>query len=77
LPLLSLDQTECLIKLYCKQKTLFIRGEKSDYILDSEVENLGKYFTDFQLMSISNAGHWVQAENPVEFQEKTLFFLKS
>jgi len=28
-------------------------------------------------MTIANAGHWVQAENPVEFQEKTLFFLKS
>ena len=63
--------------LIYKQKTLFIRGEKSDYIIDSEVENLDKHFTDFQLMTIANAGHWVQAENPVEFQEKTLFFLKS
>jgi pimeloyl-ACP methyl ester carboxylesterase len=45
--------------------------------MDSEVQNLDKHFTDFQLMSIPNAGHWVQAENPVEFQEKTLFFLKS
>ena len=63
--------------LIYKQKTLFIRGEKSDYIMDSEVQNLDKHFTDFQLMTIANAGHWVQAENPVEFQEKTLFFLKS
>ena len=63
--------------LIYNQKTLFVRGEKSDYIIDSEVQNLDKHFTDFQLTSISNAGHWVQAENPVEFQAKTLFFLKS
>jgi esterase len=54
--------------------TLFIRGTLSNYILDEDISELEDQFTDFQLISIENAGHWVHAEAPIEFIEKVLEF---
>ena len=48
-------------------KTLFIRGQKSSYILESDVAELKKTFSNFSLIEIPNAGHWVHAENPSNF----------
>jgi pimeloyl-ACP methyl ester carboxylesterase len=54
--------------------TLFIRGMLSNYILDEDISQLEDQFTDFQIVSIENAGHWVHAEAPFEFIEKVLEF---
>ncbi len=56
--------------------TLFIKGEKSGYINDSDQEQIKKQFTNVQLVVIQNAGHWVHAENPKAFLEQTLQFLQ-
>lgn len=56
--------------------TLFIDGEKSDYILDSDSELIDAHFPDNEIIEISNAGHWVHAENPDMFWEKVMQFLQ-
>ena len=48
-------------------KTLFIKGQKSSYILDSDIVELKKTFSNFGIIEIPNAGHWVHAENPSHF----------
>ncbi len=44
--------------------TLFIRGEKSNYILDEDQPLLANEFPGSQLKTIPGAGHWVHAEAP-------------
>ena len=56
--------------------TLFLRGDKSKYIKDEDLDLISKHFPDYTLKTISNSGHWVHAENPKEFLEYTLEFLK-
>ena len=56
--------------------TLFIRGGKSDYILNEDFENLKKHFPDSSIETIPNAGHWLHAENPKMFYEMASSFLK-
>jgi len=50
-------------------KTLFIRGEKSDYILDEDFDDIKKQFPKSEIKTISEAGHWIHAEAPDRFQE--------
>jgi esterase len=44
--------------------TQFIRGDRSDYILDEDVDHIQKQFPNSQLVTIQGAGHWVHAEQP-------------
>lgn len=46
--------------------TLFIRGAKSAYIKDGDMDVIRRYFPSATLETI-DTGHWVQAENPNEF----------
>mgnify|MGYP005811983295 CR=1 FL=1 len=46
--------------------TLFVRGAKSGYIKDGDMDVIRKYFPSAMLKTI-DTGHWVQAENPNEF----------
>jgi pimeloyl-ACP methyl ester carboxylesterase len=55
---------------------LFLKGEKSDYILPSDEENIFTLFPNAKIVSIKDAGHWVHAENPVDFISETSIFLK-
>jgi len=57
--------------------TLFMRGDKSDYILDEDWEDILKIFPNAKLDTIANAGHWVQAEQPKTFVGDLLAFLKA
>jgi esterase len=59
-----------------EKETVFLRGDKSDYILDSDFETILHHFPKAEIETISNAGHWLHAENPVAFFEKTVQFLK-
>ena len=56
--------------------TLFLKGAKSDYILPSDEENLFTLFPKAKILSIKDAGHWVHAENSVDFITETSIFLK-
>ena len=56
--------------------TLFLKGAKSDYILPSDEENIFTLFPNAKIVSIKKAGHWVHAENPVDFISETSTFLK-
>ena len=58
-------------------ETLFISGEKSNYILPQDELLIRQQFPNFQLVTIPNAGHWVQAENPVDFNTIVKNFLVS
>ena len=56
-------------------ETLFLRGNKSNYILDEDEKGLYNAFAKAQLTTISNAGHWLHAENPKDFYEEVINFL--
>lgn len=58
------------------REALFIRGLRSDYILDEDREIIFRYFPNARLVDM-HTGHWVQAEKPAEFVEVVLNFLKS
>ena len=55
--------------------TLFLKGKKSDYITDEDSSLLKQHFPYTTLETIQNAGHWLHAENPVQFYEITRRFL--
>ena len=56
-------------------ETLFLKGENSDYILKSDELLLKNHFPKAQIKAISNAGHWLHAENPKEFYDVVMNFL--
>jgi esterase len=53
----------------------FIRGEKSNYILDEDWEEILKIFPNATLETIASAGHWIHAEQPKAFVTYLLSFL--
>ena len=60
----------------CKTSTLFIRGEKSDYIKDEDWKDIQKMFPTSILKTIPNAGHWIHAEQPDLFYNTVMDFLE-
>ena len=58
-----------------KGPTLFIRGNKSSYIIDDDLKQIESLFPNCELATIEEAGHWLHAEKPQEFLNKTLDFL--
>jgi esterase len=59
-----------------EKPTLFIRGGNSNYIKDEDMDLIRKHFPNAVLETVPDAGHWLHAENPRVFFEKTLAFLK-
>ncbi len=55
--------------------TFFIKGNKSDYILQTDIPEIKKHFPLASIETIENAGHWLHAENPQQFFEKTIDFI--
>ncbi|MCG2610793.1 alpha/beta fold hydrolase [Flavobacterium sp. SM15] len=58
-----------------EKPTLFLRGDKSDYILDSDFETIVHHFPGADIQTIKNSGHWLHAENPIDFMQACLAFL--
>lgn len=56
--------------------TLFIRGELSNYILDSDFGIIEKLYPNSKIKTINGAGHWVHAEKPGEFYQMVLHYVK-
>lgn len=55
--------------------SLFVRGENSGYI--EQIDELGifRQFPKAKIATVSNAGHWLHAENPSEFYQIVINFL--
>lgn len=56
---------------------LFLKGENSMYILKEDEALIEAHFPNSEIVTISNAGHWLHAENPTEFLEASQKFLTS
>lgn len=56
--------------------TLFIRGEHSDFLTESDFPSIQKLFPQARLETVPHAGHWVHADNPVVFLQKVRDFLR-
>lgn len=56
-------------------EVLFIRGGKSDYLVESDMPRIRALFPFADMTTIENAGHWLHAEQPDEFARITLNFL--
>lgn len=56
--------------------TLFIRGGASDYVDPVRHDEIIRtLFPNYKMESVNNAGHWVHAEQPVQFLESVQQFL--
>jgi pimeloyl-ACP methyl ester carboxylesterase len=42
--------------------TLFVRGDRSDYIRPEDEPLIGRIFPQAQIVTVANAGHWVHAD---------------
>ena len=56
--------------------TLFVRGEKSNYITESDFEPILEIFPNAEIKTM-NTGHWLHAEKPTEFLQIVSSFLLS
>ena len=56
--------------------TLFIRGGKSNYITDDDMEKIRQQVPQAAFVTIEKAGHWIHAEAPREFYEAVMNFLR-
>lgn len=50
-----------------EKSTLFLRGDKSEYVMSSDENLIKAHFPLAEIETISNAGHWLHAENPEDF----------
>lgn len=56
--------------------TLFIRGSKSSYILDDDINDISNHFEEVIFETITDASHWVHAEAPNELLSSVRSFLE-
>ncbi|MCS7085763.1 MAG: alpha/beta hydrolase, partial [Bacteroidia bacterium] len=54
---------------------LWVRGEKSAYIQDSDVAHIRQWFPNAEFAVAPGAGHWIHAEKPETYLEITRNFL--
>lgn len=57
-------------------EVLFLRGQKSDYILDDDFGLIKAHFENANIKTVANAGHWLHAENPIDFYNELIEFIK-
>jgi pimeloyl-ACP methyl ester carboxylesterase len=55
--------------------SLFLRGGKSDYVQDTDLELIRQFFPEAELRTIPEAGHWVHADEPEAFLGCVMSFL--
>lgn len=60
-----------------EKDTLFLRGDRSEYIAPQDEGLIHAHFPKAQIKTISNAGHWLHAENPTDFFAEIKEFLIS
>ena len=54
---------------------LFVRGEKSDYIPDEDIDTINTLFPQARIVTVAGAGHWLHAEKQEEFSKLVFDFL--
>ena len=57
------------------KECLFLRGDKSEYISLQDEGLIKSQFPEASIKIIANAGHWLHAENPVDFYESVRSFI--
>lgn len=57
--------------------TLFLRGDRSEYIGVGDESIIKNHFPKAKIVTISNAGHWLHAENPKDFYNAVKVFINS
>jgi esterase len=62
--------------LIFKGYALFLHGDKSEYIRADDEALIKLQFPKAKIETISNAGHWLHAENPKEFFNHVIQFVK-
>lgn len=60
-----------------EKDTLFLRGDRSEYIGVGDEVIIKNHFPKAEIVTISNAGHWLHAENPKDFFEAVISFVNS
>ena len=55
--------------------TLFIKGDRSEYINNDDKALIRDHFNNVIFKTINNAGHWVHAEQTDLFYEEALAFI--
>src|SRR5690606_6319154 len=55
-----------------EKATLFLRGDKSEYISLQDESLIKTHFPKAKIVTIANAGHWLHAENPKDFFESVI-----
>ena len=56
-------------------ETLFLRGDRSEYITTQDETLIRAQFPNAKITTIANAGHWLHAENPKAFFEAVKTFI--
>ena len=56
--------------------TLFLRGAKSEYIEHNDERLIKMQFPRAEIKTVTNAGHWLHAENPRDFYKYVTDFIK-
>ncbi|MCG8182862.1 alpha/beta fold hydrolase [Tenacibaculum piscium] len=56
--------------------TLFLKGENSGYISQNETSLIEAHFPKAIIKTIANAGHWLHAENPTDFYQEAIDFIR-
>lgn len=59
-----------------EKDTLFLRGDRSEYISLQDEEIIKSHFPKAKIETIPNSGHWLHAENPTDFFKAVLHFIK-
>lgn len=58
-----------------KKDTLFLRGDRSEYIGIDDESIITNHFPKAKIITIANAGHWLHAENPKDFFDAVTEFV--
>lgn len=58
-----------------EKDTLFLRGDRSEYIAEADEALIHRHFPNSKIITISNAGHWLHAENPKDFYDSVINFV--
>ena len=56
--------------------TLFLRGDRSEYIVEADFSLIQQHFPSAKVETITEAGHWLHAENPKAFFKTSLTFFE-
>ncbi|WP_299526482.1 alpha/beta fold hydrolase [Winogradskyella sp.] len=57
------------------EDTMFLRGDRSEYIGPQDESIIRRHFPNSEIKTIKNAGHWLHAENPKDFYATVINFI--